>query len=166
MSKAVNPGNRKTDKLAAKPVDRLEELLKLMEEENLQELEVTDGAFEVKLVRQGRSPVVHHGPARPHQAQGAGPRKDAAPKEEDLGKLVPVKSPLAGIFYRSPSPQSPSFVKEGDAVSPEKTLCIVEAMKVLNEINGGVSGTVVRILVENGKPISAGQNLFLIDPAV
>lgn len=164
MSKPVNPGNRKTDKVAAKAVERLEELMKLMEEENLQELEITDGPFEVKLVRQGRAPLVHHGPARPHSAPSA-PRAAAAKAEEDLGKLVPVKSPLAGIFYRSPSPQSPSFVKEGDVVSPEKTLCIVEAMKVLNEINGGVSGTVVRILVENGKPISAGQNLFLIDPA-
>jgi len=164
MSKPVNPGNRKTDKGPAKPVVRLEALLKLMEDENLHELEITDGPFEVKLVRQGRAPVVHHGPARSHAA-AAGPRKDAAPKEEDLGTLVPVKSPLAGIFYRSASPQSPSFVKEGDTVTPEKTLCIVEAMKVLNEINGGVSGTVVRILVENGKPISAGQSLFLIEPA-
>ena len=155
--------NPRSEKGSAKASDRLEELLKLMEEENLQELEIVDGPFEVKLVRQGRAPVIHHGPARhaPHAAPAAAPSKSA----EDLGKLVPIKAPIAGVFYRSPSPQSPAFIKEGDSVNPERTVCIVEAMKVLNEINAGVSGTVVRILVENGKPISAGQNLFLVEPA-
>jgi acetyl-CoA carboxylase biotin carboxyl carrier protein len=162
MSKPVKPGNGKTDKVSAKPSERLEELLKLMEDENLQELEITDGPFEVKLVRQGRAPV-HHAP-RSHAAPA--PRASApTPKADDFGKLTPVKSPLAGIFYRAPSPQAAPFVKEGETVSPDKTLCLIEAMKVLNEINGGVSGTVVRILVENGKPVTAGQNLFLIEPA-
>lgn len=163
MTKPAKPGNGKTEKVSAKPSDRLEELMKLMEEENLQELEISDGPFEVKLVRQGRI-AVHHAAPRSHASSSA-PRKAARKAEEDLGTLIPVKSPLAGVFYRSPSPQAASFVKEGETVTPERTLCIIEAMKVLNEINGGVSGTVVRILVENGKPVSAGQNLFLIEPA-
>lgn len=158
--------NPRGEKSSAKASDRLEELMKLMEDENLQELEIVDGPFEVKLVRQGRAPVVHHGPARhaaPHAPAPAA--ATSASKGEDFGKLVPIKSPLAGVFYRSPSPQSPPFVKEGETVSPERPVCIVEAMKVLNEINAGVSGKLVRILVENGKPISSGQNLFLVEPA-
>ncbi|MBV9079955.1 MAG: biotin/lipoyl-binding protein [Elusimicrobia bacterium] len=135
-----------------------------MEEENLHELEIVDGPFEVKLVRQGRVPVIHaHGHG--HAPRPAATASDAPAKGEDLGNLLPVKAPLAGIFYRAPSPQAAPFIKEGESVIPEKTLCIIEAMKVLNEINAGVSGTVARILVENGKPVSAGQNLFLIEPA-
>jgi acetyl-CoA carboxylase biotin carboxyl carrier protein len=164
------PRSGKSDngKASGKPSDRLDELLKLMEEENLQELEIVDGPFEVKLVRQGRAPIVHHSShhaPRAHAPAPAASKAGGEAKGDDFGKLVPVKSPLAGVFYRSPSPQAAPFVKEGDTVNPEKAVCIVEAMKVLNEIVAGASGTVVRILVENGKPISAGQNLFLIDPA-
>ena len=163
MPRSGKSDNGRPEKGTGKASDRLEELLKLMEEENLQELEIVDGPFEVKLVRQGRTPVVHHGPARhAAHAAAAAPGKPAA---EDLGKLVPIKAPLAGVFYRSPSPQSPPFVKEGETVTPDRNTCIIEAMKVLNEINAGVSGTLVRILVENGKPVSAGQNLFLVEPA-
>jgi len=156
----------KGSKAAGKPSERLEGLFKLMEEEDLHELEIAEEGFEVRLVRHGRQSVAapgrHHGPVH----QGGAPAKAAPGKiEADLGTLKPVKSPLAGVFYRSPGPEAESFVKEGDAVSPEKTLCIIEAMKVLNEINGGISGTVARILVENGKPVQAGQTLFLIEPA-
>lgn len=134
-----------------------------MEEENLQELEVVDGPFEAKLVKQGRVPVQAHVSSRPHAPAPRGAAK--APAGDDFGKSVPVKSPLAGVFYRAPSPQTAPFAKEGDVVSADKTLCIIEAMKVLNEINGGVAGTITRILVENGNAVSAGQNLFLVDPA-
>ena len=78
---------------------------------------------------------------------------------------MPIKSPLAGVFYRAPSPQAAPFAKEGDDVTPDKTLCIIEAMKVLNEINAGTTGRILKIMVENGKPVQAGQTLFLVDPA-
>lgn len=166
MAKA-SKGEDKGPKAIGKPSDRLEDLLKLMEEENLHELEIAEEGFEVKLVRHGRVPVAMPGHVRAHAAghHAAVPAAASAKAAEDLGNLKPVKAPLAGIFYRSPSPQSPPFIKEGDAVSQDKAVCIIEAMKVLNEINAGVSGTVARILVENGKPIQAGQTLFLIEPA-
>jgi acetyl-CoA carboxylase biotin carboxyl carrier protein len=130
-----------------------------MDAEGLHELEVSEGDFRVKLVRQGAvvTSTRHYAPA---PAVGAAPaaKKSAEP---EIGHSV--KSPLAGVFYRSPSPQAPPFVKEGDTVSPDKTLCIVEAMKVLNQINAGVSGKVIKILVENGKPVTNGQPLFVID---
>ena len=150
---------KKAKKVTGKASERLEDLLRLMDDENLLELEISDADFEVKLVRQSRQPAaVHHRPA-------PAPKAPAGPAAEPEGNLVPVKSPLAGVFYRSPSPQAPPFVKEGDMVTPERTVCIIEAMKVLNEINAGVSGKIVRILVENGKPISSGQSLYLVDPS-
>ncbi len=134
--------------------DRLEEYLKLMDEENRHELEIRHGPFQVKLVRQ---------PASAPRTTGATAGKPAADAAEKI-KGTPIKSPLAGVFYRSPSPQSAPFVNEGDVVSADKTLCLVEAMKVMNEITAGVSGTVLRIMVENGKPVQAGQILFVIEP--
>lgn len=130
-----------------------------MDAEGLHELEVWDGTNKVKLVRHSAATSV----VRHEAVHIPAPAKKAAKaqKIEDLGH--PVKSPLAGIFYRSPSPSAPTFTKEGDSVTPDKTLCIVEAMKVLNQINAGVSGRVIKILVENGKPVQSGQPLFIID---
>ncbi len=76
-----------------------------------------------------------------------------------------VKSPMVGTFYRSPSPGAPAFVEIGQSISEGQTLCIIEAMKLLNEIESDVSGTVKRILVENGQPIEYGQPLFVIAAA-
>ena len=142
------------------PSDRLEEFLKLMEEEDLQELEVVDGAFAVKLVRQSLAPRYTAAPAAAHSPA---PAKAARKAEPEIGK--PIKSPLAGVFYRAPSPNAALFVNEGDVVTPDKTLCIIEAMKVLNEINAGVSGRILKIMVENGKPVQTGQTLFLVEPS-
>jgi acetyl-CoA carboxylase biotin carboxyl carrier protein len=75
---------------------------------------------------------------------------------------TPVKAPIAGVFYRARSPQSPAFVNVGDSVTSEQPMCIIEAMKVMNEIIAGASGRVEKILVENGKPVEAGQMLFIL----
>ncbi|MEO1961117.1 MAG: acetyl-CoA carboxylase biotin carboxyl carrier protein, partial [Paracoccus sp. (in: a-proteobacteria)] len=77
-----------------------------------------------------------------------------------------IKSPLVGTFYRAPAPGAPPFVEEGDIVSPGQVLCIIEALKVMNEIESDVRGKVVKILVENGQPVEYGQPLFLIDTNV
>ncbi len=146
---------------ALKPSDRLEEFLKLMDEENLHELEIVDGAFQIKLVRQPLAPmmpVAMHS-SRPHHGAPASQKTEV----EEVG--TPIKSPLAGVFYRAPSPNAPVFVKEGDVVTSDKTLCIIEAMKVLNEINAGVNGKIIKIMVENGKPVKSGQTLFLVEPS-
>lgn len=161
MRKSSKGESDKVGKVSLKPTDRLEELLKLMDEENLHELEVSDGPFEVKLVRQSlapASPRALHAPA-----PGVAPMSSAK-KVEIPETGTPIKSPLAGIFYRSPSPEAATFVKEGDVVTPDKTLCIIEAMKVLNEINAGVSGRIVKIMVENGNSVQSGQTLFVVEP--
>ena len=91
------------------------------------------------------------------------PADDVETPEE---KLHVIKSPLVGTFYRAPAPGAPPFVEEGDIVSPGQVLCIIEALKVMNEIESDVRGKVVKILVENGQPVEYGQPLFLIDTNV
>lgn len=132
-----------------------------MDEEKLDELEIWDGSSKIKLSRQSTaSPAVM--PVRSSAPQPK--KKEKSSPVEPVAEIgTPIKSPLAGVFYRAPSPQAPSFVKEGDIVSPEKTVCIVEAMKVLNQINAGISGRIIKICVENGKPISSGQTLFYVE---
>jgi acetyl-CoA carboxylase biotin carboxyl carrier protein len=88
----------------------------------------------------------------------------AAPKEEST-KYVEIKSPMIGTFYRTPNPDSPNFVQIGDAVTSGQTVCIIEAMKLFNEIESEISGKIVKVLVENATPVEYDQPLFLVDPA-
>jgi len=84
---------------------------------------------------------------------------------EDTSKYVEIKSPMIGTFYRSPNPDSPAFVSVGDKVEAGSTVCIVEAMKLFNEIESEVSGTIVKVMVENSSPVEYDQPLFLVDPS-
>lgn len=147
--------------------EELQHYYDLMMSEDLLELEIREKDFYLRLSRQ----KPHHAPApvaayAPPPAQAAAaPAKPAAPAAPEQNQFHSVASPLAGVFYRSPSPQSQAFVKEGDRVAHNQVLCIVEAMKVMNEIRADRPSVIRKILVENGKPVSAGQNLFLVDPA-
>jgi acetyl-CoA carboxylase biotin carboxyl carrier protein len=128
--------------------------------QDLLELEVKDGDFHLRLSRGKPQAAPVYAPPPP-----AAPAPEAATEEEAPPSVGhSVASPLAGMFYRSPSPASPSFVKEGDKVAFGDMLCIVEAMKVMNEIRADRPCVIKKILVENGKPVSAGQNLFLVEP--
>jgi len=152
------PNNEKETALK----DRISSLYELMKTEKIEELEVKDEDSYVYLKRKGKTPK-HHGPVHfeaPVSAPGAAEPKENQP-EAVAGDTV--KSPITGVFYRSPSPTSPSFVKEGDIVSAGKTLCIVEAMKVMNEVKSETGMKIIKILVENGKPITSAQDLFLVE---
>lgn len=119
------------------------------------------------------SPVVQPAPvavAVPSAAETSAPTSEkaspaAAPEAENLSKLVPVKSPMVGTFYRSASPDKPAFVKIGDTIDVGQTVCIIEAMKLFNEIESDVKGKIVKILVEDGRPVEYDQALFLVEPA-
>lgn len=87
------------------------------------------------------------------------------PKQEETSKYVEITSPIIGTFYRKPSPDKPVFVEVGDTVNPDSIVCIVEAMKLFNEIEAEVSGKIVKILVEDGTPVEFGQPIFLVDPS-
>lgn len=153
-------------------LERIEALLKLLSEHEVSEFQYKDGEQAMRLrIGPPPSPMVAQsyaapapvaGPA-PAAALAAGPAAPAAEKVE-AGLLV-VESPMVGTFYRSPAPSAPLFVEVGDTVNPGKTLCIVEAMKLMNEIEAEVAGTIVEILVENAQPVQFGQPLFKIRPA-
>lgn len=136
----------------------------LMIAQDLTELEIKDGPFHLRLSRGKPSPVV-----QTIQAVGPAPAPSSVPVEtppapEPQAPAHTIAAPLAGMFYRSPSPTSAPFVKEGDKVAFGDVLCIVEAMKVMNEIRADRPCVIKKILVENGKPVSSGQDLFAIEP--
>ena len=151
---------------------KLKKLIDLVQESGIGEIEITEGEEKVRISRQAAGPpLLLAAPAMqamqamgyPATGPGAGTQSapTAAAPPEPKGHAL--KSPMVGTFYRSPSPGAPSFVEVGQSVSKGQTLCIIEAMKLLNEIESDVAGTVKAILVENGQPVEYGQPLFLIE---
>lgn len=154
------------------PLHALKEVYAFMTANGLDAVEVTHEGEHVKLVRR-KAPVAQvpvpvavpvGGVAAVAAAPSAGGAAPAAsaPSAPALPAGTPIKSPMMGIFYRASSPSSPPFCKEGDAVKPGQVICMIEAMKVFNEIKADFAGTVVKVLVENGKPVKSGQDLFII----
>jgi len=149
---------------------KLKKLIDLVEESGIAELEITEGEEKVRIAKASPSNQTiltggymsaHH--QAPSQAAAVPATAIVPPTLEEEGHVV--KSPMVGTFYRSPSPGAPSFVEVGQSVTEGQTLCIIEAMKLLNEIESDVTGTVKRILVENGQPVEYGQPLFLVTSA-
>lgn len=157
-------------------IRKLKELVRLMVENELSELDLKDQEETVTIKRgiAGGMPVMVTppagiAPARPVPAasdDGAEAQEGAgAPAEADTAGLVAVTSPMVGTFYSSPNPDAGPFVSVGSAVSPETVVCLIEAMKVFNEIKADVAGTVERVLVKNGTAVEFGQKLYLIKPS-
>jgi acetyl-CoA carboxylase biotin carboxyl carrier protein len=153
----------------------LKELIEFLIEKDIAEFELERGDVKVRIRRAGEhlvSTAVPHFAVHPAPAAAppigtapipaALPAKETAPPVEE--GLHSVRSPIVGTFYESPSPGSPPFVKAGDAVEVGQVLCIVEAMKLMNEIESDVAGEIVKKLVANGQPIEYGQELFVIRP--
>lgn len=109
------------------------------------------------------APAMAPAPAAP--APTPAPAASAAPAAEPMGNYIEIKSPIVGTFYRSQSPDKPAYVKVGDKVETNTVVCIVEAMKLFNEIEAEVTGTIVKVLVEDATPVEYGQTLFLVDPS-
>ena len=104
-------------------------------------------------------------PALQQAAAVNAPDKPAKAAEAPAGNTVTIKSPMIGTFYRSPSPDKPSFINVGDDIEPGKVVCIIEAMKLFNEIESEVKGRIVKVLVEDASPVEYDQPLFLVEPA-
>jgi acetyl-CoA carboxylase biotin carboxyl carrier protein len=141
--------------------EEIRELVRIASEADITELEVEAGHLRVAIRKAPRGA----GP-QPVASAPAPVPPAAAPLSPDAPSphWVPVTAPMVGTFYRAPGPDQPPFVQEGDRVEVGQTLCIIEAMKMFNEIPAEVSGRVVRVLAENGAPVEYGQPLFLIDP--
>ncbi len=153
-------------------IRKLHELVRLMVENDLSELDLKDERETVTIKRGGSGPplIAHHPLLPPMHAHNPGPAAAPAaatnngPVETDPG-LAPIVSPMVGTFYSAPNPDAKAFVSVGASVSPETVVCLIEAMKVFNEIKAEVTGVVERVLVQNGTAVEFGQRLFLVRPA-
>jgi acetyl-CoA carboxylase biotin carboxyl carrier protein len=143
----------------------LKALLKLLEGTDLEELEIEEAGRRIRVRRRSGDGAVIP-PAARGGGQSSGPTAVASgvPLPDSAG-LIPVTSPMIGIFYRAPAPGAEPYVKEGDVLQKGAVVCIIEAMKLMNEIETEVAGRVARTLVENGQAVEFGQPLFLIAPA-
>jgi acetyl-CoA carboxylase biotin carboxyl carrier protein len=141
----------------------IDQVVELAVRHNLAELEVETQGTRIRIVRE-------HAPAASvSRVETAPPIAAALPQAaaetvESTAHLVTVEAPMVGTFYRAPKPDAPPFVAEGDVVKEGQIICIVEAMKLMNEIESKVAGRIAKVVVENGQPVEFGQPLFLVDP--
>ena len=144
---------------------KLKTLIDLVSESNVSELEITSAEGKVRIVKAGLAPaLVQYAPApMPAPAPVSAAAAPAVAAAEPMAAGHAVKSPMVGTFYRSASPGAKAFVELGSVVREGETICIIEAMKILNEIEADKSGTVTKILAENGQAVEYGQPLFTIE---
>ena len=155
-------------------ISKVRELVKMVEDSGIEELEVIHKDTTIRIQKSAHMAAgAMMAPApmampMPAPAVAAAPVADAAPAEAAVdasrGKFKDVRTPIVGTMYRAPSPADPSFVNVGDHIAVGQTLCIIEAMKVMNEIEAEISGTIREILVEDGNPVEAEAVLFLVEP--
>jgi acetyl-CoA carboxylase biotin carboxyl carrier protein len=166
---------KESSSIASPEVQQIEQLLRFMSEHNLEEFEYSRGDLRIRLKKPSAGVPVYSRPmgmpeiivpgAVPERPAAAPQSAPAAPEPRATEDLHLVKSPIVGTYYEAPSPGAEAFVKIGAHVESGQTLCIVEAMKLMNEIESDESGELIRIFVENGQPVEYGQPLFGIRPS-
>ncbi len=148
-------------------IRKVKKLIELLEESGLSELEITEGEESVRISRHmTNAPAQYPLPPQPYFAAppAAGSAGPSAPAAAPATTGHKVLSPMVGTYYEAPAPGTPNFVKIGDQVQAGATLCIIEAMKMMNQIEADVAGKVVAALAKNGEPVEFGQALFIIEP--
>jgi len=143
-------------------IKKIEEVVRLMEKHNLTEISIEEEGVKIHL-RKGSSGTIETS-IQGHPSAVV-THKENVPEKEDRGNTVEIKAPMVGTFYKSPSPEAKSFVEVGTKVKEGDILCIIEAMKLMNEIKCEIKGKVVDVLIENGDPVEFGQALFVVEPA-
>jgi len=148
-------------------IRKIKKLIELLESSGMTEIEITEGEESVRISRQGTGYLPPAMPATPFPAAAPGPGQQApvAPAEAEVPKAPnghPVTAPMVGTFYRAPAPDASPFVEVGQSVKEGDVLCIIEAMKMMNQITAERAGTVKAIEVENGDPVEFGQTLILL----
>ena len=159
---------------------QIQELIKSINKSNISELSIEQGDFKITIRQEHtaapsavyapapqpvvyQAPVVHHAPALPAPADAhVAPAAAAAPAAS--ANTVTIKSPMIGTFYRSPSPDKPAFVNVGDEIRAGQVLCIIEAMKLFNEIEAEISGRIVKVVADDSSPVEYDQPLFIVEP--
>jgi len=155
---------------------QIQELIKMINKSNIGEVSIEEKGFKLT-IKQKEEPAIQQVIAAPMQAQPvatmaaatqpqptAQAEKPAKAAETPAGNTITIKSPMIGTFYRSASPDKPSFVSVGDEIAPGKVVCIIEAMKLFNEIESEIQGKIVKVLVEDASPVEYDQPLFLVEP--
>ncbi|MFY0625251.1 MAG: acetyl-CoA carboxylase biotin carboxyl carrier protein [Reichenbachiella sp.] len=155
-------------------IKEIRDLIDYVSSTGLEEVNIETEEFKLKVKRNNESQIVERAapapapvapaPAAPASAPAPAPATTAEASAPS-GKYVEIKSPMIGTFYATANPESPAFVNVGDKVKVGDTVCIVEAMKLFNEIESEVSGTIVKVLIENSNPVEYDQPLFLVDPS-
>ncbi|MDO4551344.1 MAG: acetyl-CoA carboxylase biotin carboxyl carrier protein [Planctomycetia bacterium] len=149
-------------------VPKVRRFVQMMKDYDLTELEIHQGETSISLKRGGAAPVLmpslSAAPVVSHVSSAPAVESSLPLTDKEESPLVEIVSPIVGTFFSKPDPDSSPFVSVGDLVSPEKTVCIVEAMKVFNQIPAKVSGKIVAVLVKDGDPIEYGQAMFKVDP--
>ena len=141
----------------------IDQVVELAVRHNLAELEVEAAGTRIRIVRE-HAPTASASRVEAAPAIAAALPQAALESVESTAHLVTVEAPMVGTFYRAPKPDAPPFVAEGDMVKEGQVICIVEAMKLMNEIESKVAGRIAKVVVENGQPVEFGQPLFLVDP--
>ena len=148
----------------------LEKVLKLFDESTLTELQIEEEGSQIRLARQKEPAQVQYAPPPPYSYGSAptvvpSPAGSVGEASASSAKTHEVKSPIVGTLYRAPSPDADQYVQVGQNVEVGTTLCIIEAMKLMNEIESDAAGKIIKILVENGQPVEYGQTLFILETA-
>ena len=151
-------------------IKQIQDLIRFVAKSGVNEVSIEQNDFKIT-IKTTQAPTVVHATLPEYQPAPAAPAASAAPAPvapaepvADTTKYITVRSPMIGTFYRSAGPDKPIFVSVGDEIKPGKVLCIIEAMKLFNEIESEVSGRIVRILADNASPVEYDQPLFLVEP--
>ena len=144
----------------------IKEKINLMNENNLMELEVEKDGMRIRLKKTASGQDLYNGPIMVERERLPQNRalESAESMEKAAGKTLEIKAPMVGTFYRAPSPEAPPYVEVGQLVESGQVICIIEAMKLMNEIKSEIKGKVLEVLVDNTEPVEFGQSMFLIEP--
>ena len=144
----------------------IKEMINLMNENNLMELEVEKDGMRIRLKKTASGQDLYNGPIMVERERLPQNRaqESAESMERAAEKTLEIKAPMVGTFYRAPSPEAPPYVEVGQMVEPGQVICVIEAMKLMNEIKSEIKGKVLEVLVDNTEPVEFGQSMFLIEP--
>jgi len=144
----------------------LKKLVRIVEQSAVDEIEIEEEGLKIRVVKARSQAAAQQQVVAPQPAPAVLPQPESVkPPVKTETPLYEVKSPIVGTFYRAPAPDADPYVEVGHTVQPKQVLCIIEAMKLMNEIESDISGKIVKILVQNGQPVEYNQTLFLIEPA-
>ncbi|MDA0195097.1 MAG: acetyl-CoA carboxylase biotin carboxyl carrier protein [Bacteroidetes bacterium] len=146
-------------------VKEIQELIDYIKSTGLEEVSIETAEIKIKVKRNVKSAMTSSSAAYPSSIQTAAIASNLESKKDDESNYLSIKSPMIGTFYRSSNPDSDALINIGDKITQGKAVCIIEAMKLFNEIESEISGTIVKILVENAQPVEFDQPLFLVDPS-